>query len=75
MKKALICANTAGFGAFLINDFKILIENGYSIFFACNTLEHNWEDTKEKFDALNINVVHINFDLNNAVSFKKYWCL
>lgn len=69
-KKALICANTAGFGSFLINDFKILIENGYSVFFACNTLEHKWDDTKEKLQSLNVNVLHVNFDINKAISKK-----
>ena len=66
-KKALICANTAGFGSFLINDFKILIENGYSVFFACNTLEHKWDDTKEKLQSLNENISFTSGFINKRI--------
>ena len=38
MKKALIVANLAGFGSFLLSDMDILHEYGYEVYFAAGEI-------------------------------------
>lgn len=54
MKKALIVANLAGFGNFLLSDMDILHEYGYEVYFAANASNHEWEDTRNELEKRNV---------------------
>lgn len=68
MKKALLVANLAGFGTFLLSDIELLMDLGYEVSFAANGNKHEWGSTKRELEKRKILFYQIDFDTKNPLT-------
>lgn len=64
-KKALLVANLAGFGSFLLSDIDILQELGYEVSFVANGNKHGWDSTRQELEERKVSFYQMDFDTKN----------